>query len=136
MVDLDHAALVGADADRALALGHLDVEADLAAVDDLAHSGAHPARRSLEGSRDVLDADLEADGGASLRQPLVGEDRGAVLHHPDHRRGREDRSSDRAADIGEQLAGDDELFAALFARLGGHQTMPRPPLTPRVSPVT
>ena len=41
--DLDHAALVGADADRALALGDLDVEAQLAPVDDLAQLRADPA---------------------------------------------------------------------------------------------
>ena len=67
---------------------------------------------------------------------LEGEDRGAVLHHPDHRRSREDVGPDRAADVGEQIPGDVELFAALFPRLRSHQTMPRPPLTPSVSPVT
>ena len=36
MVDGDDAALVGADADRAVALGDLDVEAELAVFDHLA----------------------------------------------------------------------------------------------------
>ena len=64
----DHAALVGADADRALAFGHLDVEAELAAFDDLAQGGAHACRCALERRRDVLDADLEADRRLALGQ--------------------------------------------------------------------
>src|SRR4029077_12419297 len=36
LADGDHAALMGADADRAVALGHLDVEAELAVFDHLA----------------------------------------------------------------------------------------------------
>src|SRR4051794_40984634 len=114
----------------------LDVEAELAALYDLAQPGADDAMGTLEGRRDVLDADFEAHRGAPLRQLLVGENRGAVLHHPDHRRRREHRAADRAADVGEQIAPDDEVFAALLPGLGSHHTMPRPPLTPSVSPVT
>ena len=55
-----------ADADRALALAHLDVEAELALVGDLAQRGADRARRPLGDGGDVLDADLEADGGLAL----------------------------------------------------------------------
>ena len=44
LADVDHAALVGADADRAVALGDLDVEAQLAVVDDLAKGRADGAR--------------------------------------------------------------------------------------------
>ena len=72
--EADHAALVGADADRPLALGHLDVEAQLALVGDLAQGRTDLARRALGRARDVLDADLEADRGLALRQVLVGED--------------------------------------------------------------
>ena len=70
--DVDHAALVGADADRALALVDLDVEAKLAIVDDLAQGRADRAGRSLGGRGDVLDADLEADRRLALGQVLVG----------------------------------------------------------------
>ena len=132
----DYAALMGAYADRPLSFEDLDVEAQLAAVDDLAEGRADHAARPLGGGGDVLDADFETDGGLPLGQLLVGEDRGAVLHHPDHRRRRQHRSADRSADVGEQIAGDGELFAALLPRLGSHQTMPSPPLTPSVSPVT
>ena len=60
--DVDHAALVGADADRPVALGDLDVEAQLALVGDLAQARAHRAASAPSAARgDVLDADLEAD---------------------------------------------------------------------------
>src|SRR4051794_1938526 len=98
LADVDDATLVGADADRApalpLAFGHLDVEAELAAVDDLAQGRADRAIRSLERGRDVLDADLEADRRTPLGKALDRQDRGAVLHHPDHRRGREHAGAD------------------------------------------
>ena len=43
---VDHAPLVRADADRAVALGDLDVEAELAPVDDLAAAPSAPCTRS------------------------------------------------------------------------------------------
>src|SRR5439155_14283665 len=58
---LDHAALVGAHADGAIALADLDVEAELAAVHDLAQRRAHGAVRALHGAGHVLHAHLEAD---------------------------------------------------------------------------
>src|SRR5262245_35805986 len=44
---VDHAALVRPDADRAVALGDLDVEPELAAVNDLVQAGAGRACRAL-----------------------------------------------------------------------------------------
>ena len=61
---------MGTHTDRAVSLTHLDVEAQLAAVDDLAQRGARGAPRALARAGDVLDADLEADGGAALRKVL------------------------------------------------------------------
>src|SRR4051794_9779254 len=136
--DLDHAPLVRAHPDRAVALGHLDVEAELALVGDLAQDRADRAGAPLDRRRHVLDADLEADGRPPVREVLVGEDRGAALHHPDHPRGGEDAGADRAADVGDEAVLDREVLAALEPGLQGHaaQTIPRPPLTPSVSPVT
>ncbi len=89
----------------------------------------------------MLDADLEADRRLALGQVLVGEHLGAGLHHPDHAWRREHAGADRAADVGDQRRRDGELVAALEPgdeTVGGlrHQTIPRPPLTPSVSPVT
>src|SRR6478752_9708335 len=121
LADVDRAALVGADADRArrlaLALGHLDVEAELAAVDYLAQGRGDGAARALQGGGHVLDTDFEADGRPALGQALEGKNRRAVLHHPDHRRGREDAGADRSADVGQQMPVDVEVFAAGLARL-------------------
>src|SRR5262245_61478810 len=75
LADVDDAALVGADADRPVSLGDLDVEVELAAVHDLAQDGADTARCARRGSGDVLDADLEAHRRAPLREIRVGEDR-------------------------------------------------------------
>src|SRR3954452_1056067 len=44
--DFDHASLVSADADRALALAHLDLESELAPVDHLTQGRAHRAGRT------------------------------------------------------------------------------------------
>ena len=85
---------------------------------------------------DVLDADLEADRRLAVRKVLEGEDRRGALHHPDHPRGGEDSRPDRAADIGEQAVLDHELVGALDPGLEGHPTIPIPPETPRISPVT
>src|SRR5919109_3228219 len=115
--DLDHAALVRADADRALALLDLDVEAQLAAVDHLAELGVDRAGLALGRGRDVLDADLEADRRLALLQILEGEDRGVALDHADHSRRGEHARADGAAHIGEQHALDHELVRPLDARL-------------------
>src|SRR4051794_29313318 len=109
---LDHPALVGADADRAVAFEDLDVEAVLALVDDLAQGGADEAPRALDGAGDVLDADLEADGRLALGQLLEREHRRGPLHHADHPRRAQDLDRDRPADIGEQLPLDGELVLA------------------------
>src|SRR4051812_6343196 len=85
----DHAPLVGADADRALALAHLDLEAQLALLDHLAQARDRDALGPLERAADVLDADLEADRRVVRRQVLVDERRGGGLHHRDHPRRRE-----------------------------------------------
>src|SRR4051795_5024277 len=116
---LHHPPLVRTDADGALALEHLDVEAPLAVVDDLAQPRAGDAPRALEGAGDVLDADLEADGRLAVGKLLDGEHRGGALHHADHPRGREDLDRDGAADVGEQPALDRER---VFANLA-HQAM-------------
>src|SRR3954454_11086815 len=126
---LHHPPLVGADADRAVALADLDVEAPLALVDDLAQRRARHAPRALEGARDVLDADLEADRRLAVGELLEREHRGSALHHPDHPGGREDLDGDRAADVGEQPALDGELLLARHAML-------IPPETLIVWPVT
>src|SRR3954453_16979362 len=87
---LDDPPLVGADADRALAFAHLDVEAPLAVVDDLAQRRARDAPRALHRPGDVLDADLEADRRLTVGQLLERQHRRSALHHPDHPRRRED----------------------------------------------
>src|SRR4051794_29018132 len=120
LADRDHAPLVGADADRAIAFGHLDVEVQLAVVDDLAQRCSHLARRALRRGGDVLDADLEAHGRPAVREILERENRRAALHHPDHPRGREDADADRAADVGDQPVLDGELVDPLHPRLEAH----------------
>src|SRR4051812_5958915 len=84
--DRDDAALVGADADRALALADLDVEAQLALLDHLAEPGDRQAFRALQRAADVLDADLEPDRRVVRRQVLVDQRRRGGLHHRDHPR--------------------------------------------------
>src|SRR3954470_24721246 len=86
---LHHAPLVRPDADRALALEDLDVEAVLALVDDLAQRRARHAARALGRPRHVLDADLEPDGGLAVGELLEGEHRRRALHHRDHPRRRQ-----------------------------------------------
>src|SRR3954466_10629612 len=126
-----HPPLVGADADRALALEDLDVEAPLALVDDLAQRRAGHAPRALGGPRHVLDADLEPDGGLAVGELLEGEHRRRALHHRDHPRRRQDLHRDRPADVGEQPALDGELVLARVAH-----AIERPPETLSVWPVT
>jgi hypothetical protein len=64
---------VGADADGAVAVPDLDVEAQLAAVDDLPQAGVDGALRAVDRRGDVLDADLEADRGLAVGEVLGGE---------------------------------------------------------------
>src|SRR6185503_11357459 len=123
--------LVRADADRALAVAHLDVEAELAAVDDLAERRAHRQRRALRRAADVLDAHLEADRRRRVGQVLLDEARARPLHDPDHPRRREHLGRQRPADVGQQVALGDEL---LLARRAHH--IDSPPLTLIVWPVT
>lgn len=113
LLNLDHATLVGADPDRPLPFGHLDVETELAPVDDLAQRRVSRADRALRRRRYMLDTHFEADRCSSRRQVLVGQCSGAGLHHSNHPRRREDTGANRATDIGEQLALDRELIAAL-----------------------
>src|SRR4051794_36142172 len=109
---LHHAALVRSDADRALALEDLDVEAVLALVDDLAQRRADDAPGALERAGDVLDAHLEAHCRLAVGQLLEREARRGVLHHPDHPGGREDLDRQRSGDVGQQLALDNEVLLA------------------------
>src|SRR5436309_1886210 len=90
LADVDHATLVGADADRPLPLDHLDLEPQLASVEDLGQASPRGALAALERSRDVLDADLEAHGRLAVGEVLEREHRRGPLHHPDHPRSRED----------------------------------------------
>src|SRR3954471_23883797 len=110
--------LVGADADRAVALEHLDVEAPLALVDDLAQRGARHAARPLGRPGDVLDADLEAHRRLPVGELLEREERRRALHHGDHPGGRQDLHRDGAAHVGQQPALDGEL---VLARPGRHR---------------
>src|SRR4051812_15651410 len=121
---LHHPPLVGADADRAVALADLDVEAPLALVDDLAQRRARHAPRALEGARDVLDADLEADGRLAVGQLLEREHRRGALHHADHPRGRQDLDRDRAADVRQQPALDGELIFSGHERARAYTRRP------------
>src|SRR3954452_8010636 len=89
-----HAPLVGAHADRAVALQDLHVEAPLALVDDLAQRRACHALGALRRAGDVLDADLEAYRLPPVGQLLEREHRCVALHHRDHPRGREDLDGD------------------------------------------
>src|SRR3954465_13833244 len=123
---LDDPPLVGADADRALALAHLDVEAPLAVVDDLAQRRAGHALRALHRAGNVLDADLEADRRLAVGELLEGEHRRGALHHPDHPGRREDLDRDRAADVGQQPALDGELVLAGLGHAGGGPYTRRP----------
>src|SRR3954447_4524840 len=108
--------LVGADADRAVAFEHLDVEAPFALVDDLAQRGARDAARPLGRPGDVLDADLEAHRRVPVGQLLEREERRRALHHGDHPGGRQDLHRDGAAHVGQQPALDGELVLARPAR--------------------
>src|SRR5829696_8706271 len=81
--DLDHAPLVRADADRAVPLLDLDVEAQLAPVDDLLELGVGGAGLALGCRRNVLDADLEPHRRLALLEALEGERGGVALDHPD-----------------------------------------------------
>src|SRR4051794_16072428 len=135
--DLDHAALVGTDADRPLPLLDLDVEAQLAPVSDFVELRVGGAGLALGRGGDVLDADLEAHRRLTLIEVLEGERRGVALDHADHPGSREHARSDRAAHVGEQPALDDEVHAPLHPRFERHQPdIPSPPETPRISPVT
>ena len=102
--------------------------------------------------RDVLDADLEADRRLALGRFSKERTADVPLHHPDHPRRREDADADRAADVGDQAVLDHELVdrsiparvprrsrrhrSDLPRRSPPSQTIPRPPETPSVSPVT
>src|SRR5262249_5818507 len=110
---------------------HLDVEAELALVDDLAEARADRARRALLRRAHVLDADLEADRRRRVGHLVLDEPRARPLHHRDHPRRREHLERERPADVREQVALDDEV---LHAR-GAHH-IDSPPLTLTVWPVT
>src|SRR5947209_164879 len=118
LATLHHAPLVRPYADRPVALDDLDVEAPLAPVDDLAQRRAGGTARALDGSGDVLDADLEADGGLPVGQLGEREHRRRALHHPDHPGRREDLDRDGPADVGEQLSLDGELVLACVGHAG------------------
>src|ERR1044072_4445313 len=120
VADHDHAALVGPDADRALALGDVDFKPQLALVGYLAQLRVDPAVGSLGGGRDVLDADLEANRRPAVGEVLVGEHRGAPLHHRAHARRGEHADADRSADVRDQPVGDHELLPAFEPRLEAH----------------
>src|SRR5512139_3445541 len=122
--DLDHAALVRAHPDGPVTLLDLDVEAQLAGVGDLAQSRVRGAGLALGGRPDVLDADLEADRGLPLAEMLEGEHRRVALDHRDHSGGREKTGTDRATDVGQQTALDDELVGPLDAGLQRHPAAP------------
>src|SRR5436190_20702137 len=109
-----------AHADGSLPFADLDVEPQLAVVLDLAQVGANRAGAALHGGGDVLDADLEANGGLAVGQVLEGEDRRVALHHRDHPWRREDARADRAADVGHEAILDDELVASLESGLDRH----------------
>ena len=104
---------MGAEAEHAVALADLDLEAQLAALGDLEQARRRGALGALAGARDVLDADLEADRRAAVGQVLGGEPRGGALHHRDHARRREDAGRERAADVGQQPVRDGEGLGAL-----------------------
>ena len=104
---------MGAEAEHAVALADLDLEAQLAALGDLEQARRRGALGALAGARDVLDADLEADRRAAVREVLGGEPRGGALHHRDHARRREHAGRERAADVGEQPVRDGEGLGAL-----------------------
>src|SRR5262249_35279563 len=125
------------DADGPLPLLDLDVEAQLAAVDDLAQLGVGRAGLALGGRGDVLHTHLEADRRVPLLQVLEDQGGGVALDHPDHSRRREDARADRAADVGQQPALDGEVHRPLHPGLERHYpTIPMPPEAPMHSPVT
>src|SRR4029079_2081884 len=160
--DVDHPALVGADPDRAIALLDLDLEAKLATVHHLSQVCVGRASRALGRRGDVLHAYLEPNRRLPLGQVLVGEDRRVSFDHRDHPRGRQDADADGSADVREQPSLDLELAGALDAGLQlkpvaalilaversgdtalgidgpalRHHTIPSPPETPSLSPVT
>src|SRR6059058_4355557 len=122
--------LVRADADAPLAFLDLDVEAPLAAVDDLTQGRARGAARALDRAGDVLDAHLEADGRLAVGELLEREHRRGALHHPDHPGRREDLDRDRPADVGEQPALDRELVLARVICHSGRGPYTRRPSWP------
>src|SRR4029453_10457289 len=91
----------------------LDLEAQLASVDDLAQLRVRRAGLALGRGGDVLDADLEADRRLALLEMLECENRGVPLDHPDHAGRREHACSDRAAEIGEQTVLNHKLVGSL-----------------------
>src|SRR5947209_13250701 len=96
----DHAALVRAHSDGPSALGaDLDVEAELTAVLDLIEPGVRGTARALAGRGDVLDADLEPDGGLAGVEVRDHHPRCGVLHHQDHSRGGKDPGGEGAVDV-------------------------------------
>src|SRR3954451_2116809 len=134
-VDPDDAPLVAAGADHAVAHRDLDVEAQLAVVGELAQRRADRADRALRRGRDVLDADLEADGGRPRLELLPDRVDRRVLHDRDHARRRQHWPGQRAAHVGEQLALDGELLDVLEPGLQ-HHAIDSPPETLSVWPVT
>src|SRR5215211_9071088 len=119
-----------ADADRAVALADLDLEAQLAAVYNVDKAGVDRAPRAVDRRGDVLDADLKPDRGLAVGEVLGGEQGGVALHHGDHGRRRQDRRLELSTDVGQQAVLDDEGVRALAHHID------RPPETPSVWPVT
>src|SRR5256885_12271613 len=88
------------------------------------------AARPPPGPRHVLDAHLEADGRAALRQVLEAEERGVALDHRDHAGGRQHREADRAADVGDEQILDDELVGPGDSGLERHDPIISSPSGP------
>src|SRR3954447_4390099 len=128
---IDHPPLMGADTNRPVTLLDLDLESQLAPIDDLLELRVGGAGLPLGRRGDVLDADLESDGRVALIEFLEGERRRVRLDHPDHPRGGEDARTDRPADVGQKPTLDGEVHRPLGTGLERHQpTIPIPPETP------
>ena len=108
----------------AVALADLHVETQLALVHDLPEPGGDGAVGALAGRGHVLDADLEAHGGASVTQMLEGQHGRAALHHPDQSRCGENLHREGAAHVGEEQPLRHELVGALEPGLQRHDAAP------------